>query len=289
MKTRLLAGLTALVLGGLTSCSNILEENGIPNSVAESGMGELRINLVADGTLDAMTKSSDNTAAIKTALETVNKNSFSINGTGTADDKSISFTGNPTELQTGKKVPAGTYTSITAELTSNVKIGFNAPHFKGEINNVKVTANQSTTNQTIEVKLQNSVITVNKESFGALSTNGQASITELYVVDPENNSKHFDLLTNEKKLKEISLENLLFVAPNEYNNAKIVISGNIPGYTQGFTKESTIEFNQNQAQNYEITYTISKDNGTLYLTVNINGEVTTTPVSVNIDPYNPAN
>ena len=57
MKARLLVGLLTVALGGLTSCSNILEENGVINNVAESGMGELRINLVADGTLNVGTKS----------------------------------------------------------------------------------------------------------------------------------------------------------------------------------------------------------------------------------------
>ena len=59
MKARLLVGLLIVALGGLTSCSNILEENGVINNVAESGMGELRINLVADGTLNVSTKSGD--------------------------------------------------------------------------------------------------------------------------------------------------------------------------------------------------------------------------------------
>ena len=56
MKARLLVGLLTVALGGLTSCSNILEENGVINNVAESGMGELRINLTTDPTVEAITK-----------------------------------------------------------------------------------------------------------------------------------------------------------------------------------------------------------------------------------------
>ena len=56
MKARLLVGLLTVALGGLTSCSNILEENGVINNVAESGMGELRINLSTDASVSVVTK-----------------------------------------------------------------------------------------------------------------------------------------------------------------------------------------------------------------------------------------
>ena len=55
MKARLLVGLLTVALGGLTSCSNILEENGVINNVAESGMGELRINLSTDASVNVST------------------------------------------------------------------------------------------------------------------------------------------------------------------------------------------------------------------------------------------
>ena len=56
MKAKLVAGLVAIALGGFTSCGNILEENGVINNVAQNGTGELRINLVADGSLNVTTK-----------------------------------------------------------------------------------------------------------------------------------------------------------------------------------------------------------------------------------------
>ena len=56
MKAKLLVGLLTVALGGLTSCGNILEENGVINNVAESGMGELRINLSTDASLNVSTK-----------------------------------------------------------------------------------------------------------------------------------------------------------------------------------------------------------------------------------------
>ena len=68
MKAKLLVGLLTVALGGLTSCSNILEENGVINNVAESGMGELRINLSTDASVSVVTKAindADGTYIIK--------------------------------------------------------------------------------------------------------------------------------------------------------------------------------------------------------------------------------
>ena len=64
MKATILSGLIAVALGGLTSCSNILEENGVINNVAESGMGELRINLTTDASLNVSTKGGEGTEPV---------------------------------------------------------------------------------------------------------------------------------------------------------------------------------------------------------------------------------
>ena len=74
MKATILSGLIAVALGGLTSCSNILEENGVINNVAESGMGELRINLTTDASLNVSTKGGEGTEPVN-----INGKSYDIN------------------------------------------------------------------------------------------------------------------------------------------------------------------------------------------------------------------
>ena len=102
MKTRLLAGLTALVLGAFTSsCSNILEENGVINNVAESGMGELRINLSTDASLNVSTKATENVTNITDNQGTITVTTI----------KGEDVSGSPTLPTKGGtyKLPLGTY------------------------------------------------------------------------------------------------------------------------------------------------------------------------------------
>lgn len=55
MKKILLLGIAALAFGGLTSCSNIMEESGI-NPTAKAKTGELSIALEADASVSVTTK-----------------------------------------------------------------------------------------------------------------------------------------------------------------------------------------------------------------------------------------
>ena len=57
MNVKQLIGLAAIILGGMTSCSNILEEDGVSNVITKGETGTLQINLVADGSLNVTTKS----------------------------------------------------------------------------------------------------------------------------------------------------------------------------------------------------------------------------------------
>ena len=71
MKATILSGLIALALGAFTtSCSNILEENGVLNSAAQAGMGELRINRTTDASLNVSTKSGEGTESVQIGSKT---------------------------------------------------------------------------------------------------------------------------------------------------------------------------------------------------------------------------
>lgn len=292
MKTRLLSGLTALLLGGLTSCSNILEENGVINNVAESGMGELRINLTTDANLNALTKSDSNpsttTTKVKEILETVPTNGFTIKGTGTNPNNQ--FTGTVGQYTTAQKVPADTY-SITAENSypEGFRVDFGKPHFKGTISDITVTANQTKTVDESDfiVTLQNSVITVNPNINN--TTESTFSITDLYIVDPNNSSTSYSLLTENKTAIKIpeKVDELLFVDPAvEYVN--IVIKGTVNQKKFDITKpiNTKQESSSNTPKNYYVNYTLSTNNGDLVLNVSVDGSVTEASQNFTIDPYN---
>lgn len=293
MKARLLVGLLTVALGGLTSCSNILEENGVINNVAESGMGELRINLTTDASLNVSTKSG--VTDIENTLKQVTTTDFQIVGTEEAEGAKKTFSGTANDFSVGKKVPAATYT-ITAEKNwdnNDQKIGFGIPHFKGKLQNIVVPNNGKSENNNISVSLVNSVITVNQEEFQKLYTEGGATITKLYVKDPDepnNTEKYLDLLSAENTLKPLNnLDNILFVNQG-VTSVSMVIEGSIPGNEQGFSQETpiSISYEENKPKNYEVKYTISKDNGTVFLTITVDGSIKQTEqISQNIDPYNP--
>lgn len=285
MNVKKLIGLAAIVLGGMTSCSNILEEDGVSNVITKGETGELRLNLVTDGTLNVTTKSTDE-EVIANALKGIDKNYFSINGIGKTETQQ--FSGTAKEFSSGKIVPTGMYT-ITAEKnfdTKNQRIDFGIPHFKGEIANVNVEANDKTDPYPIEVKLINSIISVNTSEFTKLKND--ANITELYVEDPEDNQT-YDLLEAENTLKGLSDYTKILFVNSSVTNVNMVIKGTVEDGTKEFTntKQITLTYEEDKPKNYSVSYNISKENGTLILSINVNGEVTKEDLTETIDPYNP--
>ena len=68
-KTFLLLGIVAMALGNMTSCSNILEEEGtIP---ASAKTGTLTVALEADNSVNVTTKADENTYTIPSSLYNV--------------------------------------------------------------------------------------------------------------------------------------------------------------------------------------------------------------------------
>lgn len=294
MKAKLLSGLTALLLGGLTSCSNILEENGVINNVAESGMGELRINLSTDVSLNVSTKAEGSeetsepnaiTSKVMGLLNETNADEFTITGKGSVSSNILN--GTVESYKSGKVVPVDTY-SITAENSydSNTRIATGRPHFKGEVTGVKVQATQETVVNEFKVTLQNSVITVNPTSITEFLSDTKNSITEIYVQDPTDTFKKYYFTLNDENtgLKEpTSVNELLFVDPS-VEKVSIVMKGRIDGIGE-FTAPHDITTKELHAKNFLVSYKISIDNGTLKFTVSVDGSVDEQKETVTIYPY----
>ena len=286
MKTRLLAGLTALVLGAFTSsCSNILEENGVINNVAESGMGELRINLSTDASLNVSTK-----ADVGITLNDEEKKKFVISGTMGSSSVSLGtfeeYVGEKT-----KTVAAGDYSSITATYTSmgeGVVLNFNTPEFEGSTeSSVKVEANKQV-DAAITAKLTNSIITVNSSAFDKLKET--ANITELFVysgdTEPTTTTGKFSLLSESNTLDTTKK---LYVKSGK-SNIHIVLKGTLNNdNSKAFSASANIietgKTGTEPAKKYEVSYEFSDKNGSLGLDITVDGTVT--PVIIKVEPINP--
>lgn len=282
MKARLLVGLVTVALGGLTSCSNILEENGVINNVAESGMGELRINLSTDATLNVSTK------AIST--ESINIGDFVI--TATKDNKSVPL-GNYSGFTEGKKaVPHGTYSNITATLNQmgDDVLKFDAPSFQGvHLDDVIISANQTTEIGTITATLTNSVISVDQSTFNTFKS--KVNIDQLYVyagpTKPTDTKKQFSLIINSGSSVTLNQQNVLYVKAEEAN-INLYLHGTLNNGTHT-TVEWTTPIKGTEgteaAKQYNVKYSLNEDNGSISLNIELDGNVIEVPITVEVNPY----
>lgn len=273
MKAKLVAGLVAIALGGFTSCGNILEENGVINNVAQNGTGELRINLVADGSLDVMTK------ATESITTSVSETDFTIYGTKNGTENSLG------QYASAMKVAAGTYTQLRAvcDKMGSEPFAFDAPHFEGTTSGNTIVQTGTPATASIDAKLKNSVITVDLGNLSSLAT---ITKLQLQLDNNENPSKILDLLENSSTLTTKQI----FVKANQ-NNVYIHIEGKLKSeenktfkYTQHIG--DTADAATTAQKKYAVTYNLSSDNGTLGLTITINKNVEKVEIKVpDIDPY----
>ncbi|WP_455634961.1 DUF4493 domain-containing protein [Parabacteroides sp.] len=284
MRKIFLLGLTALALVFLPSCSNILEDSGTPSAIAEPG--KLSLALEADASVSVTTKA---TSTVTISDEV--KNNLVI--TGTKDGGSISL-GKSSDFadKATKAVPAGTYTKITATYDgmNGKNLAFDSPILAGETTqSVTVTPNAAAASADITATLTNSVITINPETFTELKK--LATITKLYVYtgtasdDPEENPE-YSLLSADGTLET---GKTLFVKPG-LSNVYIYIGGNLiadENYT--FSTSSQIKEQEGTtttaAKNYNVKYSLANTQGTLTLTINVNGTVEVVEIPVEVNPY----
>lgn len=275
MKARLLVGLLTVALGGLTSCSNILEENGVINNVAESGMGELRINLTTDASLNVSTKAEVPSGITLTDEQ---KKSFVLTATKGSDSKNLGTYGSyTTQLPTGTWNVKAVYTSMD----DNIVVDWDKPNFEGTTD-VTIEANKST-DATISARLTNSIIQVD---INALTND--VTIEELYVYAGDKSYKPTD---GEKKSLyeggELISNKKLYVKEGT-NNARIVIIGHLTSdqsKTFNINKliEDTDQGSTTGRKLYKVTYSLAP--GSTTITITIGDKVEQVDISVPVAPY----
>lgn len=286
MKKILLLGIAALAFGGLTSCSNILEENGI-NPTAKAETGELRIALDADPSVSVTTKAG---AADQVTLSDEEKKKFVIKGT--KDGGSSIDLGTFADFADGavKTVEVGTYSILASYGKMTGELDFDSPTFEGTTTGVVVEANKTTENVNVTAGLTNSIISIDDATFTELKKS--ATITELFAysgtVEPAGESDKYPLLSAENTLVS---SKRLYVKKGA-SNVNIVIKGTLKddplkSFTNTRNINTLIGEGQNieEAKNYNIKYSLSADKGSLTLTITVNGTVTNVDLPVTVNPY----
>lgn len=275
----------AFALIFLPSCSNILEDSGAPSAIAETG--KLSLALEADASVSVTTKATTNVA-----ISDEVKDKMVI--TGTKESNAIPLGEYSTFVNGSKAVPAGTYTKITATYDgmNGKDLAFDSPMLAGEATGSFIVTPKATEPATAEITatLTNSIITIDGPAFDVLKE--VAKITKLYVytgtsgdssvADPE-----FSLLSGESILRTDG--KLLFVKPN-LSNVFIRIEGTlttVPDINFHHTyqikdKEGTATSGR---KSYNVQYSFLETDGTLKLSISVNGDVEIVDIPVKVNPY----
>lgn len=285
MKKGLYELLVIVALVFLPSCSNILEDSGSPSAIAETG--KLSLALEADASVSVTTKA---TSTVTISDEV--KNNLVI--TGTKEGSSITL-GKSSDFADGvtRAVPAGTYTELSAtysQMTGDLQ--FDSPMLAGKTTEtVTVTPNAAAAKASITATLTNSVITIDQETFTELQK--LATITELYVYTgsesslPSDESQRYSLLSSENTLEA---GKTLFVKPG-LSNVFIHIAGKLIA-DEGKTFDTSSQIRESEttsttaaAKNYSVQYSLANTQGSLTLTINVNGTVEVVEIPVEVNPY----
>lgn len=278
--------LIVITLGLFSACSNILEDSGSPSAIAETG--KLSLALEADASVNVTTKATSNV----TISDQV-KNNLVITGT---KGGSLITLGISSDFANGatKAVPAGTYTKITATYDgmNGKDLAFDSPMLAGETTQgVTVTPNAAAAKASITATLTNSVITIDPATFTELQK--MATITELYVYTgsesslPTDESLKYSLLSSANTLEA---GKTLFVKPG-LSNVFIHIGGKLTAdesktfATSSQIRESETTSTTAAAKNYSVQYSLANTQGSLTLTINVNGTVEVVEIPVEVNPY----
>lgn len=300
MKTTILSGLIAVALGGLTSCSNILEENGVINSSAQSGMGELRINLTTDASLNVSTKSGEEEEDLSTSYESL-KGDFEVTLTAptgtTVAGVTLPTNAKYSEIANTKyTLPAVSGYTLTAKYGEmNEDFGWNCPIFAGTNSQINVSAGAETP-ASVTCTLQNAIINVNLDN---LSKDSRIGITSLYATSGTNSETKFYMkgasVDNGKALGKDTVYVKAGVTANLVLEGTFTPTGSDTSIS--FTTPATpirptdaSEGAQTTAKTkYNVTYTLSDSKGQIIIGIVIDGKVTPVTINTQIDPYNNTN
>lgn len=285
-KTILLLGIVAMALGNMTSCSNILEEEGtIP---ASAKTGTLTVALEADNGIDVSTKAeavavpNDLTSEMQvTATKTEGESTETIN-------LQYKETSSSSYIYSSTLAP-GTY-SVTAlyDETNDAVLIWDSPIFKGTTTNNVTVEKGKEAEATINATLQNSQIVVDNSAYTEFCK--LATVTELYVykgttVPTTDGDNEYSLLSN----NALETSKTLYVAAGQ-SDVYIKIKGQLTSGGQAFEVEKSIcssgdENKTEAAKKYTVKYSLSTENGSMKITININGNITEEVINVNVNPY----
>ena len=171
-------------------------------------------------------------------------------------------------------------------------LAFDSPMLAGETTeSVTVTPNAAAAKASITATLTNSVITIDQETFTELQK--LATITELYVYTgsesslPSDESQRYSLLSSENTLEA---GKTLFVKPG-LSNVFIHIAGKLIA-DEGKTFDTSSQIRESEttsttaaAKNYSVQYSLANTQGSLTLTINVNGTVEVVEIPVEVNPY----
>lgn len=289
MNVKHVIGLAAIVLGGMTSCSNILEEDGVSNVITKGETGTLQINLVADGSLNITTKvEADLTNDYKSLLDL-----FKVTLTKTNEIKLPEGTVLPSDESFGTikeklyKLQKDTKCRLSASYGSAMEnvFGWECPIFQGTSEEITINANATNSIQA-NCTLQNSLVNID---ISDLTNNGVTNIS----IDGISGDETFPIY-GDRNTTEYSIgNNTLYVQAGK--DAKLVLSGKFTpkgGSEVSFATPAEPLVSSGEAQTtakkrYDVTYTLRSDNGQLRLVVTIDGNVDIVDIAVPVDPYNP--
>lgn len=297
MKATILSGLVALALGAFTtSCSNILEENGVLNSAAQSGMGELRINLTTDASLNVSTKGGEGTENVEIGSKTyaINKDNFDITAILKESESNTTVTGKASTFP--KNVVAGKYTvTATYDQMGEQTLNWDKPSFSGT-KDVQVSTITPGTAE-ISASLTNSIVSIDSKTFTDFL--GKASVEKLYVYAGEkpadNKTGAYDLINTENGAASLKTGEQLFVKNGQkdvhiyiqykLNNSDTLLDHISSIGTSSTTESGAAEVKTVAAKQYSVKYQLNEDNGSLQLKITIDKTIETVDINVPINPY----
>ena len=255
--------------------------------MATAKTGKLSLALEADASVCVTTKATSTTSV--TISDEV-KNNLVI--TGIKNGNPITL-GKSSDFADGvtRAVPAGTYTELSATYSQMIgDLQFDSPMLAGKTTEiVTVTPNAAAAKASITATLTNSIITIDPGTFAELQK--MATITKLYVytgtaADPTKENPEYSLLS---AVNTLETGKTLFVKPG-LSNVYIRIEGKlIADETKTFATSSPIKEKDGTTttakKNYNVKYSLSNTQGTLTLSINVNGTVEIVEIPVEVNPY----
>lgn len=284
MKKTLLIGLAAVALGGMTACSNILEEEGVISPSAKTGL--LTIALEADGSVDVATKATVSTPTDLSSKMKVTATKVENGNTSATVDISYKSVSGDSYIYSSYLNPGEYSVAAKYDEMGNAVLEWNTPIFEGTTNQHITVSKGKEATGTIEAKLQNSQIVIDNTTFSEFCE--YANIEKLYVyqgaTQPTSDGNKFSMIETNGSL----VSDILYVK-KEQSNIYIYIKGTLKSGSQPFEVTKLIGHNETEkteaAIKYIVKYILSADKGSMKITVSINGNVTEQPIEVPVNPY----